>query len=179
MRYDVIYADPPWEYYNYNHSKAKRGQLKEYPLMTLDEICQMPVKNISSKNCILFLWATWPYLPESIQVIKSWGFEYYSIGFIWIKTNSKSGTVFWGMGNYTRSNSEPCLIGIKGKPKRISASVHSVIHHPRSKHSTKPDIIRDKIVELMGDVPKIELFARQEVDGWSNFGIDTGNLILE
>ena len=75
-----------------------------------------------------------------------------------------------GMGNWTRSNPELCLLAIKGKPKRISASVHSVIDTPIERHSKKPDIVRDKIVSLCGNLPRIELFARQKTEGWDVWG---------
>lgn len=102
--------------------------------------------------------------------MKAWGFEYKTIGFNWVKTNKKSEGLFWGMGNWTRSNSELCLLGVKSKPRRQSASVHSVVLSPMGVHSKKPDIIRDKIVELCGDVPRIELFARNATPGWDVWG---------
>ena len=169
-KYQIIYADPPWQYRNYNYNTAKRGQEKEYTTMSLDDICTLDVKSISDDNCILFMWATFPYLKEALEVIKEWGFRYYSLGFVWVKTYAKSGKLFWGMGNMTRSNSEICLIGVKGKPKRISAKVHSVIESPVSKHSRKPDEVRNLIVELMGDLPRIELFSRDKVEGWDCWG---------
>ena len=96
--------------------------------MTIEDIKSLPIHNISDDNCILFLWVTFPLLQEGLDTIKSWGFTYKTIGFNWIKKNKKNiETNFWGMGNWTRSNSELCLLGIKGKPKRISAKVHSIV----------------------------------------------------
>lgn len=147
--------------------------------MTIEDIKSLPIHNISDDNCILFLWVTFPLLQEGLDTIKSWGFTYKTIGFNWIKKNKKNiETNFWGMGNWTRSNSELCLLGIKGKPKRISAKVHSIvetfetetIESPIEKHSKKPDIVRYRIEELCGDIPRIELFAREKVSGWDVWG---------
>jgi N6-adenosine-specific RNA methylase IME4 len=119
---------------------------------------------------MLFLWATFPKLQEALDVIKAWGFKYKTLGFSWIKTNPKSGTPFFGIGYYTKSNCEVCLIAVKGKPLRVSNSVSSVLIEPRGRHSKKPDITRDKIIQLCGDVPRIELFARDTHDGWDCWG---------
>lgn len=130
----------------------------------------MPIKDISEDNCILFLWVTMPKLNECFKVIESWGFKYKTCAFVWVKNNKKSNSFFMGMGRWTRANAELCLIATKGKPKRISAGVHSIINTPIEYHSKKPDIVRDKILELCGDLPRIELFARQEIKGWDCFG---------
>lgn len=103
-------------------------------------------------------------------MIKAWGFEYKTCAFTWIKRNKNINSWFWGMGRYTRANSEICLLATKGNPKRINAGVHSVIDTPIEKHSKKPDEARKRIVELMGDLPRVELFARQKVDGWDSWG---------
>jgi len=180
-KYNVIYADPPWQYNNYNYARtkdgrrAKRGVAKEYDVMNIEDIKQLPIQDISDDNCILFLWVTFPFLYEGLNTMKAWGFEYKTCGFNWIKKNKVSDSLFWGMGHWTRSNSELCLLGVKGKPKRMSASVHQVVLSPIGKHSKKPDIVRDKIVELCGDVPRIELFARQHVLGWDAWGNDVYN----
>lgn len=168
-KYNIIYADPPWTYRDKCHA-GNRGVEYKYPTMTIDEIKNMPVQALTMDDAMLFLWVTFPLLQEGLDTMKAWGFEYKTIGFNWIKTNKKSESLFWGMGNWTRSNSELCLLGVKGKPKRQSASVHSVVLAPIGKHSKKPDIIRDKIVELCGDVPRIELFARNATTGWDVWG---------
>jgi N6-adenosine-specific RNA methylase IME4 len=119
---------------------------------------------------MLFLWATFPNLQEALNVINAWGFQYKTLGFSWIKTNTGNGKPFFGIGYYTKSNCEVCLIGVKGKPIKASNYVSSVLIAPRERHSKKPDIVRDKIVELCGDVPRIELFARETVLGWDSWG---------
>jgi len=149
-----------------------------YPTMTIDEIKAMPVHEIADDNCVLFMWVTFPKLVESLDVIASWGFKYKTLGFSWHKT-TKSGGLFFGVGSYTKSNCEVCLlatrgnVGIKQSDDKLfvkSHSVSSAINSPIDKHSKKPAEIRDRIVQLFGDVPRIELFARQTDDGWDSWG---------
>ena len=166
-KYMIIYADPPW---SYNDQGCIGTMSEHYNGMTLEDICNLPVKDISDKDSILFLWATYPMLKEALRVIESWGFEYKSIAFQWIKLNPKSKTPFYGLGRWTRGNTEPCLLATKGKPKRASTSVFQLIQEARRGHSRKPDIVRDKIVELMGDLPRIELFGREKIEGWEVWG---------
>jgi N6-adenosine-specific RNA methylase IME4 len=165
-KYNIIYADPAWKYW----SSGKKNQSRHYKCMTIDEICSLPVSQISNDNCILFLWVTYPILEKSFQVLESWGFKYSTCGFSWIKKNKKADSLFWGLGSWTRSNNEICLLATKGKPKRISKAVHQVVLDKIREHSRKPDCVRDRIVELCGDLPRIELFARQKVEGWDCWG---------
>lgn len=172
-KYDIILADPPWLFNVWNVEKSFRHASYKYPVMGLKSICDLPVSSIASDNSVLFLWATSPNLLNSIEVINSWGFKYATIGFTWVKKNKKSDSLFWGMGFYTRANVELCLLATRGKPlPRISHSVHQVIQTPIEEHSKKPDEARTRIVELFGDLPRIELFARQKVDGWDALGYD-------
>src|SRR3990167_9752659 len=134
---------------------------------------------VADDNSILFLWATFPKIQEALDVIKAWGFEYKTVGFTWIKKN-KNGGNFFGVGWYTKSNAEVCLIGTKGKAPKQSNSVSQIVETTREEHSRKPAIIRDKIVEFCGDLPRIELFARNDgskdlfnrnpLDGWDAWG---------
>ena len=170
-KYSIIYADPPWGYQN----KATRAAAtKHYNTMTTAELNDMKIGRggggIAADDCVLFMWATFPMLKEAIELIEAWGFTYKTIAFNWIKQNKKSPGLFWGLGNWTRSNSEVCLLATKGKPKRASAAVHSVVVAPIQKHSQKPEEVRDRIVELMGDLPRIELFARTTAPGWDAWG---------
>lgn len=171
-KYQIIYADPPWKATESGSGIRGTSDLhKRYNgVMTIEEICAMPIKNIADDNCILFLWVTFPRLIEGIKTIESWGFKYKSLGFNWIKKNKKSDSLFWGMGYYTRQNPEICLIGVKGKIPKQSGGVHCVIESPIEEHSKKPSVVRDKIIEIAGDLPRIELFARQEADGWDCWG---------
>ena len=138
--------------------------------MDINDIYDLPVKNISDDNCILFLWVTYPLLKEGIRTLEEWGFTYKTCGFSWVKRNKKSDSLFWGLGYWTRANNEICLLGTKGKPKRVSKSVHQIIYEPIEKHSKKPSCVRSKIVELCGDLPRVELFARQKTNGWDCWG---------
>jgi len=177
-KYNIIYADPPWQF-KYQSKKRTDGTSddlnirdpqKEYPCMTIDDIYNMPVNEIADDNSILFLWVTYPLLKEGIKTMEEWGFTYKTCGFSWIKKNKKSDSLFWGLGYWTRANNEICLLGTKGKPKRVGKGVHQVVMSKIQKHSQKPDIVKDRIVELCGDVPRIELFARQRTKGWDVWG---------
>ena len=170
-KYNIIYADPPWSYPKSGGKKSARGLAKSfYDTMTTEDIKNMNIQSISEDNCYCFMWATSPKLPESIEVIKSWGFEYFNVVFTWIKTNKISDTLFWGMGNTTRANAEYVLLGRKGKLDRLNAGVHSVVMSKIEKHSKKPDEVRKRIEILYGDIPRIELFAREKADGWDSWG---------
>lgn len=168
--YSIIYADPPWDFRGYDLKKEARYVGNKYEVQGIEWIKSLSVADISADDCILFLWVTMPKLNEVMAVIEAWGFEYKTVAFTWVKRNKKSPSWFWGMGRWTRSNAELCLIATKGNPKRISASVHSVIESPIEGHSKKPDEVRERIVQLCGDVPRIELFAREKVAGWDAWG---------
>ena len=165
-KYNVIYADPPWAYWD----RGDRSQSQHYDTMDYKEIMNLPVANISAENCILFMWATFPALEEALEVIKKWGFRYSTIGFVWVKSK-KDGTGFaFGLGSWTRANVEICLIGIKGVIERKDKGVSQLIYLPAEEHSKKPDVVREKIVQLVGDLPRIELFARSKTEGWEVYG---------
>ncbi len=166
-RYSIIYADPPW---NYADKGCQGTMANHYRGMTVEDLSALSVGEIAAPDSILFLWATWPMLKEALSVIESWGFNYRTIGFVWVKQNKKSDSLFYGLGRWTRGNTEPCLLATRGKPKRISRAVYQIIFHPRGKHSQKPPEIRQKIVELIGDLPRIELFARDRTMGWDAWG---------
>jgi N6-adenosine-specific RNA methylase IME4 len=138
--------------------------------MNLKEISALPVADIAAENSALFLWSTYPMLREAMQVIDAWGFKYKSIAFQWVKLNPKGVGYFFGLGRWTRGNTEPCLIAVKGKPQRVSSKVSQLIVEPVGQHSAKPAIVRNKIIELVGDLSRIELFARQRTDGWDAWG---------
>ena len=138
--------------------------------MTLDEICALPVSRIAADDCVLFLWATYPKLKEALRVIEAWGFIYVSAAFVWLKQNRVADTWYYGLGFWSRGNSEICLLAKRGKPRRQSNRVHQFIISHIEQHSKKPDITRDKILQLMGDLPRVELFARKKTDGWDVWG---------
>ena len=173
--YQIIYADPPWEYRQSGSKTNGRGMAKQhYRTMRTEDICALPIRNIATDNAIIFMWATFPNITETIKVMESWGFIYKTAAFVWIKHNKKSDSFFWGMGAYTRANAEVCLLGISKntKAKNIvkSHAVHQIVQSRIEQHSKKPDIVRDRILDLVGDLPRIELFARQETEGWDCWG---------
>lgn len=171
MRFSCIYADPPWQYKVYSKKGQGRSAENHYHTMSKEDIFNLPVESIAEKDCILFLWVTFPCLHEGLETMKRWGFTYKTLGFCWVKRCRKqTHKWFWGLGFWTRANPEICMIATRGNPKRISKGVHSVIDTPIEEHSKKPDIVRQKIVELIGDVSRIELFAREEYPGWMCLG---------
>jgi N6-adenosine-specific RNA methylase IME4 len=134
------------------------------------ELRALPIGEIADRNSMLFLWVTMPKLNEVFDLIKAWGFEYKTVAFTWVKRNKKSQSWFWGMGRWTRANAEVCLLATKGSPKRISAGVHSLVESSIEAHSKKPNEVRERIVRLVGDLPRIELFAREVAPGWDAWG---------
>ena len=125
--------------------------------MGIDELCALPVADLAAPDSALFLWATFPQLPEALRLIQAWGFTYKSVAFVWLKKNRKADSWFYGLGFWTRGNAEICLLATRGHPKRQAANIHQFIISPIEAHSKKPDEARDKIVALMGDVPVARL----------------------
>ncbi len=179
-KYNIIYADPPWTYKVWSEKTGNgRSAASHYNTMSKEEIQQLPVQSICEDNAVLCLCVTAPCLLEGIELIEKWGFKYKTVGFTWVKRNKISDSYFWGMGYYTRANAEYCLLATKGKPlPRISKSVHSILDDRIMRHSEKPESARTKIVELFGDLPRVELFARTETPGWDVFGNDVTNSIV-
>ena len=176
-KYQIIYADPPWQY-EFSHTRVRA--INDYPTMSKENICALPIKDLAAKNSVLLMWITFPKLDWAFDVMSAWGFIYTTNGFTWIKQNKNGEGLFWGMGYYTRSNAELCLIGKCGEGVPIiNHSVHSVIEEPVRKHSRKPIEAKNRIVQLFGSNPaKIELFARKEellfdadgFEGWDVWG---------
>jgi len=176
-KYKIIYADPPWDY----HTAWKRENSdsagiwglanNHYQTIEFEQLKKLPINNIADADCFLFMWATFPQLNEALELIKAWGFEYKTVAFNWIKKH-ENGSYFVGMGWYTRANAEVCLIAKKGNPKIKDHGINQIIESSPKKHSQKPNIIRDKIIQLCGDLPRIELFARTKVHGWDVWGND-------
>jgi site-specific DNA-methyltransferase (adenine-specific) len=168
-KYKIIYADPAWYFKSWSRKGNERSATQHYDCMSIDDICNLPVSSISDDDCVLLIWVIDPMLPEALEVIKAWGFKYKTVAFTWVKENKSEG-YFTGLGYWTRANPEMCLLATKGKPKRISKSVKQLVIDKRREHSRKPDRIRNDIIELFGDLPKIELFARQKTVGWDVWG---------
>ena len=168
-KYQIIYADPPWSF-NFRKRNGLSQKAKDclYDTMRPKDIINLPVGLLADSNCVLFLWAMDSQLPLALDVVKSWGFIYKTVAFTWAKTTKN--TYHFGGGNWTRSNPEQCLLATKGNVKRISASVRQLVIEPRREHSRKPDRVKADIVKLVGDLPRIELFARQKTEGWDVWG---------
>jgi N6-adenosine-specific RNA methylase IME4 len=156
---------------------------QHYNTMSTKDICKLGIRNICTDDALLFLWATFPNIYQALIVMKYWGFVYKTAAFVWVKSNKKNTeSLFWGMGAYTRANAEVCLLGISKNTRATevikSHKVHQVVMSPIEKHSKKPDIIRDKIVELCGDIKRVELFARQKTTGWDVWGNELENDVI-
>lgn len=174
-KYNIIYADPPWAYlWGRGKDGGHFAPENHYSTMSTDEICALDIKRLADKNCALFMWATMPCLPDAIRVMSAWGFKYKTCAFTWVKI-TKDGSPLAGMGSYTKSNAELCLLGMRGHIKSVDKTVRQILMHPRLGHSVKPPLVRDRVTQLFGDLPRIELFARQQADGWESWGDELKN----
>ena len=147
MKFNILYVDPPWQYEQKRLSGAAE---KHYRTLSDEELYHLPIQDIAADNSILFLWITYPKLKEALKAIENWGFFYKTVGFVWLKQNRKAPTWFFGLGFWTRGNTEICLLAIKGKPKRMSARVSQLVVSPVEAHSRKPDIVREKLWSWQG-----------------------------
>jgi N6-adenosine-specific RNA methylase IME4 len=176
-KYQIIYADPPWNFgnrmYSSNHLDHHRDITRAYPVLKTEEICRLPIKNIANDNSVCFMWSADAFIPDAIEIMESWGFKYKTVAFIWQK-KEESGKQTCYMGQWTMKNCELVLLGTKGKMTQYlkSRKVRQLQEAVRERtiHSRKPQIIRDRIVEMFGDLSRIELFSRQKVDGWDCWG---------
>lgn len=183
-KFNVIYADPPWQFDSKAYQDGGRKMLKleeeQYNTMTIDELKQLPVREIADRDCACFMWVTDSHLKEGIEVLESWGFKYKTIAFNWIKKTNK-GNTYINFAPWTLKSWEVCLLGIKGsmtKYKQVN-NIRGLIEAERTKHSRKPDEARTRIEQLFGNVPKIELFAREYHQGWYAWGDEANNICPE
>jgi N6-adenosine-specific RNA methylase IME4 len=184
--YGAILADPPWDWRSWRRAKGmtdapltSRDVSYHYNVMDSGDIGSLPVSDLAGENCVLFMWVTWPLLPQALTVVDQWGFDYKTCAFDWMKANNTQPSFFEeevpaqvGMGYWTRSNTEPCLLATRGKPKRINADVRQGIIAPRRQHSRKPDGVHARIERLVAG-PYLELFARQRRPNWDVWGNQT------
>lgn len=174
-KYKIIYADPAWSFTGHKYQDGNRGfgnKVEDrYNTMSIKDICNIPVNTITDNDAILFMWVVDSHLDKSFEVIKSWGFRFATIGFVWVKETNKKNYCY-NLSKYTLKSTEICLIGLKGKLKNIKKSnkVKSLIFAERTIHSKKPNEVRRRIEEFCGDIPRIELFARQKTKGWDCWG---------
>lgn len=183
-QYRAILVDPPWHFAawasptapgkgkNYGSSRGPT-----YSTMSEADLSAVPVAGIAADNCVLFMWMCWPTLEQSLRLLKAWGFTYKTCAFSWMKADqyrlfALQEDVRMGLGYWTRSNSEACLLATRGKPKRIAADVRQGIIEPIREHSRKPDCVRERIERLVAG-PYVELFARQSRPGWDCWGNET------
>ena len=183
MKYNIIYIDPPWDYNN----KTRQGCVTKYNRITNEDIYKLPINDIAENNCALICWMTFPKLSEGVKAIESWGFTIKTVFVTWIKTNKNDNKPFFGVGTYTKSNAEVCMLCSKGSisnllpPRRSKVdenydgklrddTISSVLLHKRLEHSEKPNEVRNMISRMFLDVPKIEVFARHRVNGWDSIG---------
>lgn len=177
MKYGAILIDPPWSFKTFNDDIAPARGAQPYKVMTSADIKALPVIDQAADDCVLFCWITWPTLLQAIETIDAWGFAYKTCAFTWVKGNSlplfpEDFKDKMGMGYWTRSNSEVCLLATRGKPKRKDAGVRQVIQAPLREHSRKPDEQYQRIERLV-DGPYLEMFARQKWPGWDSWGNET------
>lgn len=189
--YGVIYADPPWRFSTWSEKGKGRcpdgrwrdGQgnrwradaPRHYETMSISEIMGLPISDVCAKDAALLLWTTDPMLPVSLDVGRAWGFTYQTVGFVWAKQTKLGKRWHMGMGHWTRSNPEYCLLFTRGKPKRLSRAVRTLVEAPVREHSRKPDEVRERIEALLPG-PYLELFARSTAPGWDAWGDQVGAL---
>lgn len=181
-RFDIIYADPPWDYggklqFDKSSKSAENLDYKreifissasfKYPTLKLSELSRMPLQDIAKDDCLLFLWATSPHLAQAIELGEQWGFKYRTVAFVWDK-------MVHNPGKYTLSNCELCLVFKKGRipSPRGARNVQQLIKSPRRAHSMKPDEVRDAINRMFPTQDRVELFARGHFDGWTAWGLE-------
>ena len=170
MKYQIIYADPPWDYKGQKQHGGKGshetgGANSHYSTMKLSEIKQLPIDNIADEDCLLFLWATSPHLDQAIELMKAWGFKWATVAFVWDKQRVNP-------GYYTMSQCELVLLGKRGKipQPRGLRNVRQLVSSKRGKHSEKPEEVRLRIEQMFPHQNKVELFARKASLGWSVWG---------
>lgn len=175
-KFNIIYADPPWVYRD-KANAGERGAGYKYSCLTVPELCALPIGNLAAPDCLLAMWHVPPMPAEALKVVEAWGFTLKTFkGFTWHKL-TVTGKDHFGMGNWTRANSEDCLFAVRGHPQRVNKGVRQMIHAQVREHSRKPDEARERLVMLMGDVPRVELFARQVHEGWSRWGNEVESTI--
>ena len=171
--FPIIYADPPWQY---SDRKCLGAAEHHYQTMSLDDIKALPVQDLASRDAVLFMWGTYPLIADMLALGAAWGFTYKSIAFQWVKRYAKSGDPFFGLGRWTRGNTEGCFLFTRGKPSRVNNGVSQlvdteILDATIGRHSAKPHAVREKIHQLMGsEPPSIELFAREQAPGWECWG---------
>lgn len=174
--FGAIIADPPWAFKAYSEKGDGRSAVQHYGVMDTKEIAELPVRDVAAKDCVLGLWTTWPHLKSALWVMQAWGFTYKTCMFDWMKANTSQIDLFRddaevqiGGGYWTRSNTEPCLLGTRGHPKRLDKGVRMGIVEPRREHSRKPGCVHSRVERLVAG-PYLELFGRRQIVNWTVLG---------
>lgn len=180
-KYGAILCDAPWNFKTYSDKGKGRSAEKHYETMSWRDLLDLPVRDLAKTDCVLFMWATDPMLVNALNLMYEWGFIYKTVAFTWVKSNKNArwgadSAYFTGMGYWTRSNPEMCLLGTKGHPRRLAKDVRQLIVSSRREHSRKPDEIHDRIEALVGG-PYLELFARSQTKGWDVWGDETEKFV--
>lgn len=170
-KYKIVYADPAWEFNNKKTGGSMTSSAEsKYTVTSIEEMKKLPISSITEDDCVLIMWWVGSMPQEAIDLVNAWGFTIKNMnGFVWNKLTVKL-KAFFGMGFYTRAGSESAIIAVKGKVKVKSHSVRAVKSLPVGRHSEKPNEFRQAIVELFGDLPRVELFAREKFKGWDAWG---------
>lgn len=167
--YDVILADPPWSFITWSDEGKGRSPERHYPVMSTEDICRLSLPPLAD-NAALFLWSTWTHLPDALRVMEGWGFSYRTEAWVWVKAKRSGFGFFTGMGYYTRSNTEPCLLGVRGSMPVARHDIQGLIYEPVHGHSKKPNAQYRKIEALYPGRRYLELFARRKREGWHSWG---------
>lgn len=173
--FGLIMADPPWSYDMRSEKGYAKSPEAHYRTMDLAAIKALPVELLAAPDCLLWLWALGPQLPQAMEVITAWGFTFKTGGH-WAKVGT-SGKQHFGTGYILRNAGEPFLIATRGAPKTTRAT-RSVIIAPVREHSRKPDEAFDAASQLMPGVQRLELFSRQNRPGWTSWGDETGKFAV-
>ena len=178
MKFSLILADPPWSFRD-RCNAGKRGVVHKYPVLTIEQLKALPVADVADDDCLLAMWWVPTQPMEALALVEAWGFKFMTMkGFTWHK-RTKNFKSHIGMGTLTRANTEDCLFAKRGRPKRIDAAVRQFMDELKGEHSRKPRETRWRLERLLGDVPRLELFARERVPGWTSLGLDIDGVPMD
>lgn len=167
-KYNIIYADPAWSFSSKQLQKENGKRFNSlnnvYNTEKTENMKKWDIKRICKEDCAIFMWTTDAHIPEAIELMKAWGFNYITVAFVWSK-QSKNNKEVYTLGSWTLKNCELCLLGTRGKMLKYKKNnnIKQLVKAQRTIHSKKPDVVYSLIEEIFGDLPRIELFARQSV----------------
>jgi len=181
-KYQIIYADPPWYFSGgvyQDNNRPPRKASDQYKLTKTNELEKLAVSSIAADDALLFMWTTDQHIPDALNLIESWGFRYCTVAFYWVKKYHTGSTCF-NVGCWTMKSVEQVLLGLRGKPMKLKKirNIKQLVEAERTNHSKKPKEVKRRIVELVGDIPRIELFAREKTPGWDVWGNEVDSDIV-